>query len=137
MNAAHVLTPARSGVYRTPVHVDAVKQARGEDDLWIDIDLSEVGSKSGLLDLVARESGFPSTFGRNWDALADALRDLSWRPAKGYVVRLADAARAGQALGADWATFIEVLRLTASYWKARGIAFVAFVDDAAGLPLWI
>jgi RNAse (barnase) inhibitor barstar len=137
MSAAHVLTPARSGVYRTPAHVDAVKQARDEDHLWIDVDLSHAGSKSELLDLLAREVGFPSTFGRNWDALADALQDLSWRPAKGYVMRLVHAARAGQALGADWATLIEVLRLTASYWKTRGVAFVAFVDDAAGLPLWI
>lgn len=137
MSAAHVLTAARSGVYHTPVHVDAVKQARGEGDLWIDVALSHVGSKAELLDLLARELGFPSTFGRNWDALADALQDLAWRPAKGYALRLVDAARASQALGADWATFIEVLRLTASYWKARGIAFVAFVDDAAELPLWI
>jgi hypothetical protein len=137
MSAAQVLTPARSGIYRTPLHVDALKPALGEDHSWIDLNLSHVGSKAELLDLFARELGFPPAFGRNWDALADALRDLSWRPAQCYVIRLADAARASQALGADWAAFIEVLRLAASYWKAREIVFVAFVDDAAGLPLWI
>ena len=135
--SAHVLTPARSGVYRTPVHIDAVRQARGPNDLWLDLELRHVGSKSELLQVFAREAGFPAGFGSNWDALADALQDLSWRPSDAYAIRLVDAGRVGQALGADWATFIEVLRQTAAYWKARGIAFVAFVDDAAELPLWI
>ena len=132
-----MLTAARSGVYRTPVHVDAVRQACGPGDLWIDVDFKEIGGKSELLDLFAREAGFPAGFGRNWDALADALQDLSWRPANGYALRLVDVGRAGQALGADWATFIEVLRQTAAYWKGRGKAFVVLVDDAAELPLWI
>jgi hypothetical protein len=132
-----VLTPARSGVYRTPVHIDAVRQASAGSAYWADLDLSHAGSKSGLLDLFARELGFPPGFGGNWDALADALQDLSWRPASGYALRLVDAARAGQALGADWGTLIEVLRQTASYWKARGKAFVVFADDAPELPLWI
>ena len=132
-----VLTPARSGVYRTPVHIDAVRQARGDQDLWIEVDCSLVGSKSELLDAFAREAGFPPGFGRNWDALADALQDWSWRPAAAYVVRLAGAAPVAQALGADWATFIEVLQQSAAYWKAHDTAFVAFADDVAGLPLWI
>ncbi len=29
---------------------------------------------------------FPGTHGKNWDALWDSLRDLSWHPAKGYVI---------------------------------------------------
>ena len=135
--SAHVLTPARSGVYRTPVHQDAVRQARSENALWIDIDCSHVGSKSELLAAFAREAGFPPGFGGNWDALADALQDLSWRPAGAYAVRLVNGGRVAHALGPDWATFIEVLRQTAAYWKARGTAFVVFIDDASGLPSWI
>ena len=135
--SALVLTPARSGVYRTPVHTDAVRQARSENDLWIDVDCSHVVSKSELLDAIAREAGFPSGFGGNWDALADALQDLSWRPADAYAVRLVNGGRVAHALGSDWATFIEVLRQTAAYWKARGTAFVVFIDDASGLPSWI
>jgi RNAse (barnase) inhibitor barstar len=135
--SAHLLTPARSGVYRTPVHIDAVRQARGDNDFWIDVDCGDVGSKSQLLEAFSRHAGFPPDFGRNWDALADALQDFSWRPADAYAIRLVDAGRVGQALGADWATFIEVLRQTAAYWKARGSAFVVFIDDASGVPLWI
>jgi hypothetical protein len=132
-----VLTPPRSGVYHTPVHIDAVRQAAGPGVLWLDLDLGKIGSKSELLDLFTREAGFPAGFGGNWDALADALQDLSWRPAQGYAVRLAAAAAASQALGADWAMLVEVLRETAAYWKSRGKPFVVFVDDAAELPLWI
>ena len=135
--SAHVLTPARSGVYRTPVHVDAVRQARSGNDLWIDVDCSHIGSRAELLDAFAREAGVPAGFGRNWDALADVLQDFSWRPADAYAVRLVSGGRVAHALGADWATFIEVLRQTAAYWKARGSAFVVFIDDASGLPSWI
>ena len=35
---------------------------------------------------------FPSGFGKNWDALADYLRDMdSWIPAEGHTVRLIGA----------------------------------------------
>lgn len=40
-----------------------------------------VSGKAALLDAVAGALGFPEWVGRNWDALADALADLSWLPA--------------------------------------------------------
>jgi hypothetical protein len=132
----HGFTAAQSGVYRTPVHIDAVRQSIAADTRWLEVDLGAAGDKSELMQAFAA-TGFPAGFGRNWDALADALADLSWQPAQGYVLRLVDAARAARALGSDWATLIDVLRHTADYWKAHGKPFVVFVDDAAELPPWI
>jgi RNAse (barnase) inhibitor barstar len=43
-------------------------------------------SKRMFLADFARELEFPAWVGRNWDALADALRDLSWLPAGPLVV---------------------------------------------------
>jgi hypothetical protein len=134
--APHRLTPPQSGVYRTPVHVDAVRGSIAKDALWLDLDLAHAGSKSGLMDAFAG-IGLPGHFGRNWDALSDVLTDLAWHDAPAYVLRLANAAPAARALGSDWATLIEVLRHAADYWKAKGKPFVVFVDDAAELPLWI
>ncbi|MGZ5093131.1 MAG: barstar family protein, partial [Burkholderiales bacterium] len=76
---------------------------------WFAIDLASVQTKAGLLDAFARTLGFPSSFGHNWDALADALQDMSWRPANGYVLHLQNPASAEGALGEDWATLLEVL----------------------------
>lgn len=39
------------------------------------------GSKAELLESFAAALRFPRWVGRNWDALADALGDLSWLPA--------------------------------------------------------
>ncbi len=40
-----------------------------------------VTGKAALLDALADTLAFPGWVGRNWDALADALGDLSWLPA--------------------------------------------------------
>src|SRR5687768_144406 len=37
-----------------------------------------IGSRDELFDAYAANLGFPSYFGRNWDAFIDCLSDLSW-----------------------------------------------------------
>ncbi|MER7839527.1 barstar family protein [Streptomyces sp. NPDC096040] len=45
------------------------------------LDLTEVADKAGLMDRAAAALSLPDWFGRNWDALADSLRDPSvWPP---------------------------------------------------------
>lgn len=39
-----------------------------------------IDSKAALLDMLCSVLRFPSYFGRNWDALDECLRDLSWLP---------------------------------------------------------
>lgn len=132
-----LLTPARSGVYRAPSHLEAVRQGAGEAALWLDIDLAGVGAKNELLDAFARTCDFPATFGRNWDALADALQDMGCCPAPGYVFCLQHAEHAARVLAQDWATLLDVLTESAHYWKARQKPFIVFVDGSSELPPWI
>jgi RNAse (barnase) inhibitor barstar len=132
-----LLSAARSGVYCTPAHVDAVKQAVAGQAHWVEVDVGGLRSKGELLDALAAAYGFPDTFGRNWDALADALSDLSWQRDRAYVLRLREAARPARALGADWATFIDVLAYAAREWQSREVPFVVFADDITELPRWI
>src|SRR3546814_3290587 len=60
------------------------------------IDLAGCRDKDDVLDRFAAALHSPDWFGRNWDALADCLGDLSWWPAEGYLLLLdhADAWRA-------------------------------------------
>lgn len=37
-----------------------------------------IATRDQLFDVLSRELELPSYFGRNWDALSDCLRDLSW-----------------------------------------------------------
>lgn len=50
------------------------------------IDGSGIRSKDDFYTAVAAALSFPDWFGRNLDALADCLRDLSWLPAGEHVL---------------------------------------------------
>lgn len=55
---------------------------------WVSmsIDASTSNSKATFLEEICRAGSFPDHFGQNWDAVADCLTDLSWLPARGYLV---------------------------------------------------
>jgi hypothetical protein len=83
------------------------------------VDVSEAHDKSGLLDAFAQALAFPSWVGRNWDALDDALRDLSWWPAgeRGRAIIVARAGRLDDGLDREWATLCDVLTTAADRWR--------------------
>ena len=89
-----------------------------------------------VLRAFAEALDFPSHFGANWDALADACKTLTGCRARAYVIHLRGADAAQRALGAQCDTLLEILREAAAYWKARGKPFVVLVDGVAGLPSW-
>lgn len=131
-----MFTAERSGVYRTPPPAERLRErAVAARFAWLEADLADAHTKTKLLASLATAGGFPASFGHNWDALADALGDLSWRPAAGYVLRLLNTSQTQRDLGTDWDTLLDVLRAAAVEWKARGKPFVVLVDDAA-LPAW-
>jgi RNAse (barnase) inhibitor barstar len=55
---------------------------------------TDFDSKAELLVAFAKAFEFPDWWGRNWDALQDCMRDLSWLEKPGYVlgIRLPDDA---------------------------------------------
>lgn len=137
MTAPALLTAHDSGVYRTPAGIESLRQrARGSGAAWLEADLARALDKARVLETIARACDVPATFGANWDALADSVQDLSWRPARVYVLHLSHAAAATQALGLEWHTLMQILGEAVLYWKDRGTAFVVLVDSATDLPAW-
>jgi RNAse (barnase) inhibitor barstar len=67
-------------------------------------------SKAELLEEFARALEFPAWVGRNWDALADALGDLSWLPTGPHVLVWVGAEVLQEAHQAEYATALDVLR---------------------------
>jgi RNAse (barnase) inhibitor barstar len=67
-------------------------------------------SKAALLADFARALVFPDWSGRNWDALVDSLRDLSWLPAGPHAVVWAGSAALKEAHPGTYETALEVLR---------------------------
>lgn len=91
------------------------------------IDLLGVTSKRTLLARLAAQLDFPSGFGGNWDALADALGDLQWLPGKGYALFLDDAQTLRTAASTDFDTLLDVLDEASQGWRARDVPFWVFV----------
>lgn len=112
-----------TGVYRLNCTLDDMRTASREAGFALfEADLAEVHGKGELLAALARALDAPEWFGNNWDALADALGDLSWRPAPGYVLLLRDAnfpAAEEEMLG-------DILLETVAFWVSQGKPFWAF-----------
>ena len=91
------------------------------------IDLAGCHDKACVLELIAEALQFPNWVGDNWDALADALNDLSWLPANGYLLLLEHASAWRNHAGADFAVLLDILNEAASPWAEQGIAFWALL----------
>ena len=131
---AHVLgQPARAGLFSIPhsetaafAHVAPAMQLR-----LVELDLGDCTDKPALLQCIARAYQFPEWFGHNWDALADALGDLSWLPADGYLTLVRGIDALPPEIDRDTTTLLEILHETASDWTADGIPFWILIEDGA------
>ena len=91
------------------------------------IDLAGCRDKSTLMLRLATALDFPAGSGRNWDALDDRLRDLSWLPASGYAL-LFDAAHAlRDADETSFDTLLELLDEAATDWAQRDVPLWSFL----------
>lgn len=93
------------------------------------IDLSGCDSKAALLLRIATVLDFPQTSGRNWDALSDSLRDLSWiKPkSKGYVLLFEQAHDFRSQHETEFDTLLDVLDEASRQWTQQDVPFWAFV----------
>lgn len=91
-----------------------------------DTDLKGVKGKQNLLNALAVAAGFPPEFGANWDALADALCDLSWHQASGYVLLLRNASDTLGLSANDREIAQDIFADTVVYWKQHDKPFWIF-----------
>ena len=78
-----------------------------------------VRSKEKLLRILADKLRLPGYFGGNWDALEDALRDLTWLPAGRNVVIVHEDLPFG-AGGENRGIYLAILKNAAEHWGANG-----------------
>ena len=115
------------GVYIINCELSDVRKAANEVGYTVfDADLATVQSKSEFLAAVAQAIEAPEWFGKNWDALADALGDLSWKPAPGYVLVLRNGLNTFNLLESDHEIAKEILDNTVGYWKTQHKPFWVF-----------
>ena len=123
MTSKNTLPP--SGVYLAPADLKALRAAADQAKLaWFEVNLDQVAGKREFLVACAKALRFPPSFGRNWDALADCLKDFC---ADSVVSCRNCGTFAGEAPD-DYATALEIFHDAATYWNERGSAFVMLVD---------
>ncbi len=131
--AARLDGPSPSGVYRIGPGVDTAAVRRlAEDHGWrtVVVDGRAARDKASLIEACARAFAFPDWVGRNWDALEDALRDLSWLPPDGLVVTWQR-----QRVVEGWEIVVEILRSAARHHARAGRPLVVLVRGVAGAGL--
>ncbi|MEC4572799.1 barstar family protein [Streptomyces virginiae] len=98
----------------------AAAEAAGRTTVRLDLD--GVRGKAELMRRCGDALRLPEWVGGNWDALADALRDLSWLPvaAEGRLVAVTGWSGYAGARPAEWETFVEVLEEAVDFWRERG-----------------
>lgn len=126
---------SQNGVYFVGTDdLDRLARAAAREELRVcRTDLAGCHGKDELLRRLAASLQLPATFGHNWDALADCLRDLGWMPAWGYVLLFDHADQLLQAAEADYNTLLGILDDAATFSGERDLpwfAFLALPDSA-------
>ena len=128
MLAQQLNDTAAAGSYTLQCGVEELRNAASEAGLELfDADLKGTKGKQNLLDALARAATFPPEFGANWDALADALCDLSWHGgAAGYVLLLRNVSDTFGLSANDREIAQDILADTVVYWRQRNKPFWVF-----------
>ncbi len=121
--------PRRAGVFFvTGEDLDALAAAARDAGLVVRrIDLSGCDGKAALLLRLATVLDFPGTAGRNWDALSDSLRDLSWLPGAGHVLLFEQARALRDHDEAGFDTLLDILDEASRFWAGQDRPFWAFL----------
>ena len=121
-----------AGVYRLNCTLDELHAAveRAEFALF-EASLAQVHGKGEFLAAMAQAIHAPGWFGSNWDALADALGDLSWlnssgQRAPGYVLLLRDGSETLGLSAAEHGIASEIFANTVNFWKLQHKPFWVF-----------
>ena len=102
------------------------------------LDGRSVTSEEQLFDAMATTCGFPSEFGRNWDALASGLTDLSWlSPAHGFVLLYDGWGMLARTEPEAWSAARSVFEDTCKHWATKQTPFAVLLRGPGpdeGLP---
>lgn len=91
--------------------------------------LAQVQDKPGLLAACAQGLQFPEGIGGNFDALADALTDLSWLDSTAHAIIIDGAQHLRLSQPGHWQSLLEIIDEAATQWTQAGQAFQVFVAD--------
>lgn len=131
--------PGKAGVYHLPQtnKTQLMSAAVAGGLAAFRVDLSKANDKEELLATVAKALEFPDWFGHNFDALADCLADMSWKPAEGYLVLLEHCDGIHGKAEQDFVSTLQIFDQAANDWRETGIPFWCLVEMQADGIAWL
>jgi RNAse (barnase) inhibitor barstar len=130
---------ATAGVYHLP-HMDkkqVVAAAKAGGLAAFRVNLAKAGDKEHMLAAIAKSLKFPDWFGHNFDALADCLADMGWKPADGYVVLLEHCDGIHGKAEEDFVSALNIFEQAATDWREEGVPFWCLVEMQADGIAWL
>ena len=121
--------PMRAGVFFvTSDDIAILDDIVGDAGLLaLHVDLRGCNDKATLLARIAEVLAMPDGRARNWDALGDSLRDLSWLPAPGYAVLFDGAQHLRDGDEASFDTLLTLLEEASAEWATQEVPFWSFL----------
>jgi len=130
-----LLERTQPGLYRWLPPVDAVVLTAAVGQFgWRVFQLDGRGarSKTSFLDAAAEAMSFPNYFGRNWDAFEECINDLSWAPARGYVLIYTHVWWLACEHPAAWRTARAILHDACRNWASQDTPFLVLLRQTHG-----
>ena len=116
-------SPQRAGVYHLSADPRELAASAAACGLAVyRIDIGHAHDKKDFLAHLARAMGFPASFGGNWDAMADSLKDLSWTDPKvaGWVVLLEKSKHFCAGHHHEFKEAMDIMAEAAEFWRGQG-----------------
>jgi RNAse (barnase) inhibitor barstar len=111
----------------TSEDLEPLAEAAGMQGLRVcRINLAGYTDREALFDRLTQALRLPAEFGRNWDALADSMRDLSWLKATGFILLFDRAEEMRDTNEEDFDTLLDILEEAVDYWQEADSPFFVF-----------
>lgn len=111
----------------TSEDLDPLGDAAGMQGLCVcRVNLTGYTDQEALFDRLTTALRLPADFGRNWDALDDSVRDLSWLKAPGVILLFDHAEEMRDSNEEDFDTLLDILEDGVDYWQDAGSPFFVF-----------
>jgi hypothetical protein len=133
MKADWLKEPANAGVFHLSADARELASAAASSGLMvIYVDIHHAHDREDFLADAAKAMRFPERFSADWGAFADGLKDLSWLPAKGWVVILEKSKHFCGGHGHEFKDAMASMSAAAEHWRAQGKPFWTFISGPDG-----
>ncbi len=133
MKADWLKDAAKAGVFHLSADPrDLAGVAASSGLMVVYVDIHHAHDKDDFMAEASRALRYPEQAGASWDSFALGLKDLSWMPAKGWVVILEKSKHFCGGHGNQFKDAMAAMAAAADHWRGQGKPFWTFIGGPDG-----